>query len=518
MLQLFALAALWLLLFFTTLDTGTSRAADAPSTVVPPGAPKRESGCTGVTPEVEAAIWKSPYYAEKQVWGYVDRHSVRPGESFNLMLATRPAVPQRKVRAEVFRVGPGADHDRQLVWRSDVVIATCREVASTASAIGPGWVPSVEIAAGDDWRSGFYTIDVVHEADGFRDLNVAYVVVRNPRRSGDILIKLGTNTYQAYNGWGGQSLYGSDLYGQRGQMVSFDRPTPPSFFEFDAYLAVWLEAVAARHGWTVGYATNFDVHADPSLMDGYDLVIVPGHDEYWTKEEFDSFERRIFQAGRNVLFLGGDIAFFQARYADVNRPPGTPDFGRQLVSFKNPKDPIRWRAPDNLGELLVTARFREDARRPETMLTGVGSEGRFTPKTDRDPSYPIRVVTTDLPFFAGSGLQVGDSVGDLAGYEWGNTDPERDGKRLWNAERSQIAPLDPHRVVVVLAARPRDDEGREGLAESVYFVSPAGAKVFSAGNIRWPWGLSKPGFESEAFRRLNENLIAYFLESPEQGG
>jgi hypothetical protein len=45
-----------------------------------------------------------------------------------------------------------------------------------------------------------------------------------------VLKARGTNTYQAYNDWGGQSFYDSGFYHRKGQMVSFDRPTPPYSF------------------------------------------------------------------------------------------------------------------------------------------------------------------------------------------------------------------------------------------------------------------------------------------------
>jgi hypothetical protein len=64
---------------------------------------------------------------------------------------------------------------------------------------------------------------------------------------------------------------------------------------------------------------------------------------------------------------------------------------------------------------------------------------------------------------------------------------------------------------VLFTGTPVDVEGKPGKAESVYFVSPAGAKVFSAGTIRWTWGLGKPGFENAPFRAFNENLIRDFL-------
>lgn len=60
---------------------------------------------------------------------------------------------------------------------------------------------------------------------------------------------------------------------------------------------------------------------------------------------------------------------------------------------------------------------------------------------------------------------------------------------------------------------PVDENGQEGLAQAVYFESDAGAKVSSAGTIRWAWGLGKPGFREDRFIRLNENLLAWFLNT-----
>jgi hypothetical protein len=122
------------------------------------------------------------------------------------------------------------------------------------------------------------------------------------------------------------------------------------------------------------------------------------------------------------------------------------------------------------------------------------------------------VVRTDLPFFAGTGYGEGDAIGNIVGYEWDNTDPEGDGGRLWDAQKSQIPRLDPSLIKVLFKGAPVDLNGKQGKAEAVYFVSPAGAKVFSTGSIRWAWGLGKPGFELEKFKKLNRNLILHLLD------
>jgi len=67
-------------------------------------------------------------------------------------------------------------------------------------------------------------------------------------------------------------------------------------------------------------------------------------------------------------------------------------------------------------------------------------------------------------------------------------------------------------IKVLFQGSPTDADGKPGRAEAVYFRSPAGAKVFTAGSIRWAWGLGKSGFEREGFKRFNENLILDFLK------
>jgi hypothetical protein len=456
----------------------------------------------------EKAIWKSDHEGTR-VWGYVDKHSVSPGEPFNIMLSTGPGQEQVRGRVEIFRVGYYRDGDRELVWAGEDVKAFQEEVQMTASSMGVGWPTAIESIETHGWRSGYYSIDFVDGADGWRDLNVAYLVVTSSAKSSDILLQLSTNTYQAYNNWGGSSLYESAFVGDRAQMVSFNRPTPPDFFEYEYYFVMWLEKVAAKHNLTIDYATNFDIFRDPTLTERCRLLISGSHNEYWSKEEFDAVYRRIFELGKNTLFLGANTAYWQVRYADVDRPAGQANRGRQLICYKSLDDPIRQRVNAKEGILLVTERFRDEARRPETMLMGLAYQSYFDVQSDR--KYPYLVNRTDLPFFAGLDYKKGDAIGDVVGYEWDNTDPDGDGQRLWDPDKSQISPTDPGSIKVVFTGAPVDLDGKQGKAEAVYFTSHAGAKVFSTGSIRWAWGLAKPNFEQEKFKVLNFNLLMHLL-------
>jgi hypothetical protein len=443
------------------------------------------------------------FFKGQRIWAYVDRESLDPGEKLNVMMAGGPGQPPRVVRLEVFRLGPAIDAP-QPIWKSEFVTVGYRGATRSAAAIGPGWPAAIAAIDTAGWAPGCYTADVVEQTTATRDVRAAQWIVRNPARSGAVLARLGTNTYQAYNPWGGHSLYPNDDDETRGLMVSFDRPTPPAFFEYDAYLVAWLEGMAAGLG-GVDYASNFDVHADPGLLDRYRLVITGAHDEYWSGEEFSAFEARIFKSGGNAAFFGADAAYCQVRYGDLNRPPQGAQQGRQLVCYKTGADPIALRAVAGDASLLVTSLFRDGERRPETMLMGGAYQNWFEPASEQRPDF--LVARTDLPFFDGVGWKVGDVAAPVIGYEWDNRDPEGDGRRLWDARRSHIAALPADAVKVLFRGRAMGADGQSGLAEATYFQSPAGAKVFNAGSVRWAWGLGKPGFTNAAFRKFNENLV-----------
>jgi len=460
------------------------------------------------SPEVLKTLWTS-YYDGTRVWGYADKHSVAPGENFRLMLSTGPERESVKGKIEIFRIGHYGETDRELVWEDDEVEVGRNDAEMTAASLGAGWPLGDDIDTGD-WKSGYYTVDFIDSADGQRDLNIAFIVVTNADKSGDILVELSTNTYQAYNAWGGCSLYTSAFAGDRAQMVSFDRPTPPDFFEYEYYFVLWLEQLAAAQNLKIDYATNFDIYRDPVFAEQYKLFVSGSHNEYWSKEEFDAVYRRIFELGKNTLFLGANTAYWQVRYGDLDNNAGGVGRGRQLVCYKDSLDPIRYRVSEREAQLLITAMFRDGSRRPETMLMGVAYQSYF--EAESADKYPYFVARTDLPFFAGTGYREGEAIGDVVGYEWDNTDPEADGKRLWDEQKSQIPLLDASLINVVFKGAPVDLNGKQGTAEAVYFVSKAGAKVFSTGSIRWAWGLGKPEFVQDKFKMLNRNLVMHLLQ------
>ncbi len=449
----------------------------------------------------------------QRVWGYADQHSILPGQPIKIFLSVKTGSKSLMGTLRVLRIsGKYNSLVKEIVSRRQSVSVNSQIITPDASAIGPEWTNGLAFAKTADWKSGLYVVDFEH-TDGRLDRNVAWFVVKPQVKTGDILVKIATNTVEAYNAWGGNSLYQSSSFGSLTSMVSFDRPSKLLSTQDAFYFIPWVETYAAARGLKVDYISDFDLSTDPSVLDGYKLFVSPGHDEYWTKEMFDAVENRIFSKGHNVLFLGANVAYWQVRYVDINQPPGGSFLGRQMICYKSYNrniDPIASRVEnEKQAKLMSTGLFRFGARRPETMLLGVGYQDWFDGKKR---GYSYSVVDTSLPFFKDTGLKIGDKFRGVVGYEWDNSDPVGDGKRLWDSKLSMNANIPQGNIHVLFNAKPVSAALKKGKAEAVYWESPAGAKVFSAGTIWWSWGLSKKGVATSQFSKFNENLFNYMLQ------
>ena len=168
---------------------------------------------------------------------------------------------------------------------------------------------------------------------------------------------LATNTYNAYNNWGGRSLYtgGKEVsFGRpfgRGMLVRPDvdrddrkaRPRAPGeepdvdgdiyqkyryehgfpgymgsagWFTYDRRFVEWAEAP----GFELDYAiVERSRTTSTALTDGYDLVLGVGHDEYWSAAGRDTIER-LRRRGGNYASFSGNTMFWQVRLDRRRRP------------------------------------------------------------------------------------------------------------------------------------------------------------------------------------------------------
>jgi hypothetical protein len=139
--------------------------------------------------------------AYETVTGYCWPQSAAAGARVALHLSSAGGRP---VDIEVARVGA----ERTVVLRDERVEAADHAVPLDASSNGCGWPAAYALDVDPAWRSGYYEVVLEIEVDGKRRRSHAFFVVRPPtgKPTARVLLALATNTWHAYNDFGGRNL------------------------------------------------------------------------------------------------------------------------------------------------------------------------------------------------------------------------------------------------------------------------------------------------------------------------
>ncbi|MEY2444423.1 MAG: hypothetical protein QOE00_1003 [Ilumatobacteraceae bacterium] len=377
-----------------------------------------------------------------EVEGYCDQLSYTPGETATLHTSSRAD----RYDVEIHRWGA----HRTLVWTSADLPGIEHPTPVGADANGCDWPAAVSVPIGQ-WRSGFYLVTMrAHDAPADRAVGYTGFVVRAVAHRARALLVLATNTYNAYNSWGGCSLYTG------GQRVSFARPfgrgtlvrpsverddrkarptyrgeepdvdgtiyqqyrfangypgfmSSAGWFTYERRFVEWAES----DGLELDYAVSSDLEADPAVVDGYDLVLGVGHDEYWSAGQRAAIEDHVRRGG-NYASFSGNTMFWQVRLEDDRRAM------RCLKYRAHLEDPV----VGTDAQVTMTGMWADPlVGRPETAVLGAGSAyglySRFGAATPRG-SGAFTIYRNEHWMFAGTGLRYGDQLGaddGIVGYE-----------------------------------------------------------------------------------------------------
>ncbi|MFC7495245.1 MULTISPECIES: N,N-dimethylformamidase beta subunit family domain-containing protein [unclassified Nocardioides] len=422
--------------------------------------------------------------------GEIDAFTTRTSDLAGEPIVLKVSSTEPSYRVSAYRIGAYRGGWGHLVWRSGPVAgeeqapATFRP-AETRTVVAP-WRPSLSIDT-DGWRPGYYVLKL--ETSTGWDTVVPYVV-RSESARGTVALVAPVTTWQAYNTWGGHSLYAGPSGDRRSWAVSFDRPYdgPPGANDFRR-AALPIVVRAEWMGVPLSYFTNVDLHLHPEVLRGASGYASLGHDEYWTPSMRDTVEQAR-DAGTNLAFLGANTMYWRIRLEDDSSGPA-----RTVVGYRSDAhlDPVRETRPAE-----TTGRFR-DAPVPRAEHGVVGMQYECYPV---DTDYVI--VSPQWWGFRGTGLRAGDRIVGLVGPE---------------ADRVYPDAASPKRLEV-LSHTSYDCRGVTTTTQSVYYTVPSGAGVFAAGTLRWGCafidGCEHPlGPDARSFvRTVTGNLVREFAKGP----
>jgi hypothetical protein len=300
-----------------------------------------------------------------------------------------------------------------------------------------------------------------------------------------LLVQLSTATYEAYNSWGGNSLYpGGDpvaLTGtSQGVEVSFDRPYKTrtgagQLFSRDIAAVQFVE----REGYDATYTTGPSIDANPAQALGHKMLLDVGHSEYWSQRTADAF-RHARDSGTNLAFLSSNTMVWRVRYE-----------GHRMVGYKEHAslDPNK-AEPTGLMPLAGAPITGAAWQQCVTPRAAAPSSGRTTYHY-----YPWRPSASLQPdwLFKDTGLTASSLVNGIVGYE-----PDR------------TVPASPPGVQVVGSGNTLCQHGGPllGVGQSTLYTARSGALVFSSGTLGWQLGLTPMPEESpDAPRAADPRLV-----------
>jgi hypothetical protein len=522
----------------------SSWALNSGSTPVTPGWPANDNS---TTPEIEgfAAINST-----------TSGTSVNAGNSLNLYVDVRNGDPNFKI--EIYRLGwynnVGA---RKMKWydsgsgasvtslikagvkqkvpaRDNTTgLIDCLATVVNGASQNP-WTSSYTLTVPSSWLSGVYLAKLTTiPASGTGKASYIIFTVREDSRSSDLYVQSSVTTWQAYNPWGGDSLYpyprsvacpvnsvpnGLSI----GTAVSFNRPyagctcdsslsygsgagefltqlnqDPEPGWEYN--ILRWME----KQGYDATYCTSVDTHLGWPVSKTTKAFLSVGHDEYWSSRQRSNVEDKRDNTSNpvNLAFFASNVCSWQIHFN------GTSSFSCDKSGYPGLGYPGKdlWRNPYLINN-------------HESGMLGVEYMFNTLPGRLADqyavkiPSFSTHWVFT---YSAAYNAATVTSLTGLLGYEV-------DG--VWSGTPPSCA-FSPYPTMRSGASTLANSDftpctGATGNSYMTIYSASSGAKVFATGTMQWSWGLDSYGYSSPSVyntsytsdiaRQVTDNVLQTF--------
>lgn len=389
--------------------------------------------------------------------------------------------------------------------------------------IGYGSAHHTQFVTGPE-KSGLYYLHAKGEKTG--EFFSFPWIVAPAKPTAPIAVLASTNTWLAYNNFGGRSNYinarglpdqptvnaRQDLlrYSNAGSFndwgfqdeeyapLSFERPEPGNVVReheevtdpiegrlpcgmapAEWRLLGWLE----REKFAYDYYSEGQLHDGAIDLDAYKILIISIHPEYWSREMYQKVKEWVQLRGGKLMYLGGNGLNCEVEFLNEGQmrfktylAPATPG----ALGMPDPKNP----------DVYCESRMHRTLESEANLLGVVCTE------TGIMTAAPYKVVNADHWIFAGTGVQNDDIFGERSLQERINGGAS-------GHETDKMSKHSPAGTVLLAKGTNRDDGG----AEIVHYETASGGEVFSVGSITYVPCL----LVDDVVSRITSNVITRFL-------
>jgi N,N-dimethylformamidase len=482
-------------------------------------------GSKGVDLEVDPARPHQFRLLADGLLGYVWPRWVRAGEPAELHVHS-----VEPYQLTLWRYGAKKEFVRLLGWydehgpRAEMQITPDGDYSQSGvewNRRGYGGLNQTRVVTGPE-RSGLYYVHAKTESSG-RFFAFPWVVAP-ARPAAPMAVLASTNTWNAYNNFGGRSNYinadrlpPSPTVNARLDLVryqeadfhnvwqapddayrplSFERPEPGNHVPEGTEVTDPIRGRQTCHlapaewrllGWLEREGYRYDLYGDQQLdagvldLDAYRVLVVSTHPEYWSRAMYERVKTWVHERGGRLMYLGGNGLNCEVEFlgeAALRFKTHRAGSGGQL-GMPDPNDPERW----------LESRFHRTVESEANLLGVVTTEaGMMT-------AAPYRVVEPGHWVFAGTDLERGSVFGRESLHE-------RCHGGASGHEMDQISASSPPGTVLLA-----EGTNPGGGGHMVCYELSNGGAVFSVGSVTWTASV----LVDPAVSRITANVLTRLL-------
>ena len=452
--------------------------------------------CENSKPGNPQSEWDVSGGGDPNIQGFATDISVDHGQTVHFKIDTAYSA----YHLDIYRMGYyGGDGARKVATVPGVAQNQdpCLDDSTTGLIDCGNWAESASWSVPADAVSGIYFAKLVRDG-GPSDGSHIFFIVRDDASHSNLLFQTSDTTWEAYNQYGGRSLYRATPAGPGRIRIGRTRSATTARSPSGVGSPRTLRSTPSTRwsaGWSATATTSptspgWTAPGSGARSCEHKTFLSVGHDEYWSGTQRANIEAAR-AAGVNLAFFSGNESFWKTRWEPSTAGGSTTDW-RTLVCYKEthagakidpgpPGDPNVWTGTWRDPRFSPPA----DGGRPENAVTGTmfrvnsGTSAIDVPAADGK----MRIWRNTSIASQAPGQTATLSDGTL-GYEWDEA-PD-------NATRpAGLVPLSSTTRSGVQVLQDFGSTYGDGTATHhlTLYRAASGALVFGAGTIQWSWGL-----------------------------